>query len=395
MVSLTPEETRAFAEKLMTSGTGDPGRLTHILTVLKEGRQLYNSDKKYLNKKFLEEIGLEQKIKVDEDLLTEVQKLISSRIGDTGRLEFILEFLKQGKTLYKSDEKYLELKLGHKANYAGIIPIQQDSNQTIEALKSHASWANRKIVNIEAEIVQKMDQLQSTHKQQGTLPKGFKAQTQSLEQIQKELVRKQDNLNRKKTEAEKIRIEQSKLTQIILDRQEFEKQIKLEKEQLQKRIAQERQSVQKQNQLIQQIKSQEAELEQAKHERDSIVLQLQKEQAEIASQAEKERARLAEQTIAAKKIQQEKERLESLKLENQKITEKTKLQEHQLEEQVKQEKAKLVSQEKFSKLFLLMKNFLRLLNKNKLNYPNRLQNKRKNYLQCLHICLKSNPSKNY
>lgn len=61
MVNLTREETKAFVEKLMVLGRGDPGRLNHILIVLTEGRELYNSDKTYLDEKFSQEIGLQKK----------------------------------------------------------------------------------------------------------------------------------------------------------------------------------------------------------------------------------------------------------------------------------------------------------------------------------------------
>lgn len=358
MVSLTIDETRAFVEKLMASGKGDPGRLTHILAILNEGRQLYHSDKKYLNEKFSQEIGLQEKLKVDVDIISKIQNLISCGTGDTGRLQFIMEFLKQGKMLYKSDEQYLESKLGEKINYQEIISAKQDSDKTMETLKSQVSWANQKIANLESVIHDKMDQLQSTHKQQGTLPKGFTAQTQSLDQIQKQLAHEQANLNHEKTEAEKIRIEQSKLTQIILDRKEFEKQVSVEKEQLKKQIEQERQNMTKQNQLVEQIKAQEAQLDLAKKERDGIISQLQREQAEIASQAEIERSKLAEQALAAKKIQQDKEQLKAIQLENEKILKETKLQEHHLEEQVKQEKEKLATQAKLLKTIESHEKFL-------------------------------------
>jgi ribosome assembly protein YihI (activator of Der GTPase) len=127
MASLTLAETRAFVEKLLVTGNGDPGRLTYILNLLKQNRPLYNSDQKYLDAKFAQELGMQEKLKVEDDILTKIQKLVSSGNGDTGRLQFILEFLKQGKTLYRSDQQYLESKLGQKINYTDIAP-KQDSN---------------------------------------------------------------------------------------------------------------------------------------------------------------------------------------------------------------------------------------------------------------------------
>ena len=60
MAILSPGEAQSFVEKLIASGKGDYGRLFHILTVLKEGRNLYDSDKKYLDAKLATEIGIAQ-----------------------------------------------------------------------------------------------------------------------------------------------------------------------------------------------------------------------------------------------------------------------------------------------------------------------------------------------
>ena len=101
---------------------------------------------------------MQEKLKVEDDTLTKIQKLISSGNGDTGRLQFILEFLKQGKILYRSDQSYLESKLGQKINYTDIVP-KQNSNETIEHLKSQVTWANQKITNLESIINQKIETL--------------------------------------------------------------------------------------------------------------------------------------------------------------------------------------------------------------------------------------------
>ncbi|MBI5697090.1 MAG: hypothetical protein HZC29_01000 [Thaumarchaeota archaeon] len=214
MASLTPEETRAFVEKLVIAGKGDPGRLNHILVVLREGRKLYGSDQKYLDAKLAQEIGLQEKLKVEESALVKVQKLIASGTGDTGRLQFILESLKQGKKLYRSDQQYLEAKLGEKVNYETLIKESDDSNKTIQTLKSQVTWANEKITNLESILNEKMGQLQSSPtitKSTGTLPKGWqdKAPSASLDQIQKQLSVEQEKLSHEKTEQALIRYKNS------------------------------------------------------------------------------------------------------------------------------------------------------------------------------------------
>jgi len=48
---------------------------------------------------------------MEENLLTKIQNLMASGNGNTGRLQFIMECIWQGKTLYRSDQVYLEKQL--------------------------------------------------------------------------------------------------------------------------------------------------------------------------------------------------------------------------------------------------------------------------------------------
>ncbi|MFY9301297.1 MAG: hypothetical protein WAO91_08930 [Candidatus Nitrosotenuis sp.] len=114
MVSLSIEETKTFVERLLTVGKGDPGRLNHILALLKEGRKLFQSDERYLDFKLAQELGIVPKPKRDENLIDRIQRLVDARHGDTGRLKFILEVLRHGRPLYKTDQLYLERQFGEK-----------------------------------------------------------------------------------------------------------------------------------------------------------------------------------------------------------------------------------------------------------------------------------------
>jgi len=99
--------------------------------------------------------------------------------------------------------------------------------------------ANKKITYLESVLSGKVSQLQkiqdnSTQKivtrTIGVMPKGWcqPSVTEEIDKIQKQISVEQVNLDREKNESERLRIEQSKLTQIILDRQEFEKQVQIE-----------------------------------------------------------------------------------------------------------------------------------------------------------------------
>jgi DNA repair exonuclease SbcCD ATPase subunit len=327
MATLTPQETKAFVEKLIATGQGDRGRLEHIMIILREGRKLYNSDQKYLNSKLAEEIGLREQAKVEPDIFEKIQALIDSGVGDSGRLQFISESLKQGKQLYNSDQKYLRSKLG---DVSLNMPSQKPSpDTTIESLTSQIRWANQKILHLESILSEKVSQLQSEEKPTktltlGAMPKGWKTQTIVVTEQPGE-----------KTEDERLRIEQSKLAQIIVDRQEFEKQLQIEQEALKRQIEQEKQNVHNQAVLLAQIRTKEAELEDAKKERDSIASRLQDE--------------LEAQTAKAKKIESEQKRLDEIQREHQKIIAETKSKERELAEKVQGQKAELDLQQKLLK----------------------------------------------
>lgn len=390
MAALTIEETKAFVEKLVASGNGDHGRLNHILSTLKQGRNLYKSDQKYLDGKLAQEIGLAVKITVDENVVTKVKNLIATGKGDMGRLQFILESLKQGKTLYKSDQKYLDSKLGEKIDYSGLTK-DKDSVKTIEDLKSQIKQANEKIANLESILNGKVAQLGTLQasesqkpvlRQQGAMPKGWQRTTSDdIHKIRQQISIEQTKLDKEKTEAEQLKIEQSKLMQIILNRKEFERQVKIEKEQLEKQIEQELRAAEQQSVLVTQIKAKEMEIAQAKKDRDIMIKELEQKQArltdvisaeketlseiknqyekisseikrqelEMARQVEQERLRLAEQAKIAQKLKTEKAQLDAIKEEHEKIMLAAKSQELDLEAQLKKENEGLEQQENLLK----------------------------------------------
>lgn len=392
MASLSPDEARSFVENLISSGKGDYGRLNHILTVLKEGRRLYDSDKKYLDAKLASEIGVPQKPLAEESIITKVQNLINSGNGDTGRLQFILDSLQQGKALYRSDQTYLESKLGASLNIHSLS-LQPDVGNTIENLKSQVLLANQKIANLESVLTDKINHLadvkpnalpEKPRPMLGTMPKGWKpltVQPNELEKVRNQIKVEQEKLDDEKTEADVLKIEQSKLMQIILNRKEFEKQVKIEHEKLEQQIELERQSVLAQAKIVEQIKTQESELAKAKKARDEIVLQLQqeqnrlyhdlqnqkdtlndvkkehqkisseltKEEQQVAQEVVAERQRLAEQAKIAQRIQSEKELLESIRAESESMLRATKSQESELAAQIKKESAKIALQTKLLK----------------------------------------------
>lgn len=383
MATLAADKMVDFVERLIAEGNGDYGRLNHILGLIKKGKPLYRSDQNYLNAKLEDE--KKPSPKTQQDPLTKINELIMSGQGDTGRLQFILESLQKGKSLYKSDQAYLESKIGS-VRMLDDARMQPDPVDTTDVLKSQIAAANQRISNLEKMLQEKMLRLENVQlkpipamvRMPGAMPKGWIQPRNDLQEIQQKIQYEQESLERSQTDADKLKIEQSKLMQLILNRKEFEKQLEIEQERLQRQVALERQAVLEQSKLAEQIKTQETELEDAKKERDVIVAQLEKEhyrladslgnekrtlsevrteyerintelkqqESQIAQQIEQERRNLTEQAIVARRIREKTLELETIREEYARITSEAKSKEHELLEQIKMEKARIARHEK-------------------------------------------------
>ena len=106
-------QTIAKVDALIDSGNGDAGRLYHILEFLKNKKPLYHSDQVYLENKLNSSFSVEDEpeLEIENVLLSKVKDLIDSGIGDPGRLQYIYDALANNKSLYHSDSVYLESKL--------------------------------------------------------------------------------------------------------------------------------------------------------------------------------------------------------------------------------------------------------------------------------------------
>lgn len=152
--TLTVNETISRIQELMDNGKGDAGRLNFILEFIKNNKPLYKSDHQYLEKKLQAQISaiIPDKEEKQDNTLDQVQQLIKSGIGDVGRLQFIYEVLLSGKKLYKSDQIYLESKLEEeKHQEEEQITIKHDEN-VISQLKTKLAICNDKILWLEAII---------------------------------------------------------------------------------------------------------------------------------------------------------------------------------------------------------------------------------------------------
>ncbi|KAF6243378.1 glycosyl transferase [Nitrosopumilus sp. b1] len=111
-------------QDLIESCNGDVGRLQFIQKCLREGKTLYHSDEKYLLGKLESTVTPLSPTEVDDQKLIKIlTHLIEWNLGDVQRLEFIKSSLKKHKPLYKSDEKYLKSKLESLSDNKIIAPV--------------------------------------------------------------------------------------------------------------------------------------------------------------------------------------------------------------------------------------------------------------------------------
>ena len=87
---------------------------------------------------------------MSSDLIKSVIYLIESGKGDVGRLNYILNVLQDGKTLFESDKKYLETLISTYVDSAKRREIGiSTSNESINELRSELNRVNERLARLE------------------------------------------------------------------------------------------------------------------------------------------------------------------------------------------------------------------------------------------------------
>ena len=367
---LNPFEKIYLIQKLIDSGQGDTGRLSFIKECIEKNKSLFRSDQKYIETKFANMSLPSSDEKIPErETLASINELLKNGIGDAGRLQHIYNMLEAGKTLFKSDREYLEHKLDSLEQNTSFIPVNEldvdltsfseiqspcpDSSEIIN-LKNLLNKANEKIDNIEQVINTKKTKLESPKisqkptepKLRGTMPKDWVPPSTTSEKtdmsgVYEEIKSEEEKLEKQKQFKEQINLQENKLTQIILNREEYEKQLSIERTRLEEKIHQERSKIDEQTKLAEQIRERQNELDQAKKERAKITEELQEEQKVIEIQ-----------------VNEQKSKLEKIKTEYAKTTTETRKTKEKIETELEKEQEKLSEQDKLMQSILEEKSFL-------------------------------------
>ena len=151
-----------LVDKLLEFNIGEHGRLIYLQNHLREGKPIYDSDKRFLGiclGKLQELEGGTIKpenleMNHDDKYLHMINKLLDSEIGDTGRLRLIKQNILEGKPLVESDELYF------KEKYEQFAQIDENEKTTREALVIIEKLKQAEIGNLERldSIKEKLEQ---------------------------------------------------------------------------------------------------------------------------------------------------------------------------------------------------------------------------------------------
>lgn len=128
---------------------------------------------------------------MSEDILMKIQCLIDKEIGDTGRLYHIKDSLERGKTLYLSDQRYLQTMISkHVSSFAAETSsktlskpykqIKSDTypRQNLEKEKSSVA-VNKPMYEPEHDTQSKLDKMSETIKKHESKPKPSEYKSES------------------------------------------------------------------------------------------------------------------------------------------------------------------------------------------------------------------------
>ncbi|MDH5697991.1 MAG: hypothetical protein OEY54_05620, partial [Nitrosopumilus sp.] len=362
MDKLTISEAIKRIDSLIDAGKYDVSRLDNIRKSLKYGKILFNSDQQYLEKLLGSPITYEDKEITHNPLLPLVKQLIDSGSGDYGRLQYIYDLLLKGRSLYHSDQVYLQKKLDETANNSASLHDEEiksieikDESQSFKSTlhpkgELSQSWDENKFVTqkstdsdqsdmqknevselttSERENLQ-LSEIKQTSKEQKRLIESINDDLDSQIKIERETIASNINefkrITIQKEELEKIKTETiSILDKIKKEKEDLLKESKLQEENLirvqkeqgeiEKNIVQEQKRIQEMQEsqksnlgekiaLLKELKEKELELENTKTEFDEIQNTLEQERQVIESESTKQKENLA-------KLQSEKKSLEA------------------------------------------------------------------------------------
>jgi len=290
---ITLTQTITKVEDLIDTGKGDSGRLNHILEFLKNNRPLYQSDQIYLENILNSTFSVEEGPMLENTLLPKVKELIDSSNGDPGRLQHIYDFIENNRPLYCSDQEYLESKLR--------TLIKEPSINQVESLKPKQI---KEYIPPPKEIPKKSE---PKSKIQGSLPKSWSPENNSkeLDKISDKIKDEQQKIEEQQKISDEINIQRTNLTELTSQRKENEQKVTQERSSLESQIKDEKLKIETQTKLSEEIISQKEELAKVKKERAQIVKNIDSEKTKISKEFVQQKRQLAQAKLKQEKIKKQ------------------------------------------------------------------------------------------
>ena len=294
-------------KKLIENKQGDAGRLQYISERLQSGKKLFHSDHIYLtNKISAEVIPIEIKEPNENDKkIKDVKRLIALKLGEPGRLAYILKTLEKSRDLYHSDEIYLNNKIEQFHEYTEGKRIKRrvrraSEPEHLEEIKETSEILPKEKPHPEPfeDIPKKLQGIEDA-----VLSEKPKKTSDLFDLIDEtpevdlEIQQEREKISKLKANHEQIKIQHDELSQLIAYRQEYEQKKVKEKDEL---VAQ---LIKNQSKLLQSKTEREVLLEQIKIDKEKSEKQLVEMQGELDELKE-------EYKVLQKEIKSKKENLE-------------------------------------------------------------------------------------
>jgi len=280
-------------EALIDTGNGDTGRLYHILEFLKNNKTLYHSDQVYLENKLNSSFSVKEEPLQENIFLPKIQELIDSGGSDPGRLQHIYEMLEKNRPLYYSDQVYLESKLHPSIHEQSIEQVEfSESKQTREFKPS---------------LLKDILKPETKPNIRGSLPKDWHPDVDSedLTKISENIKDENKKIEEQKKISHEIDQQRSNLTELVSDRIEYEQKVNQEKSSLESQIKDERFRIETQTKLSKEIIAQKKELGKVKKDRIDVIKKIDSEKTKISKELPHQKRQLAQAQLEQEKIEKQ------------------------------------------------------------------------------------------
>jgi len=325
-------------KKLIETKRGDRGRLEYISESLQKGKHLFRSDRIYLHNKILADVipAPIKKPTETEEKIKKVKRLISLNFGEPGRLQHILHSLQNNRELYHSDEQYIELKNDQFLQFRGGRRLKKGVRGRIPTIPKPEKYEEMFSTSI-SEIPREQP------------PAPLQDIPEKLQEIEEAVLSTKpqetsDSVNLFE-EASPVNLEIEEERQKISKLKHDHEKIKIQREELSKLIVY-RQEYEIKINREKEVLEKEIKIEQEKvNEKDKLVEELIKNQSKII-QTKTEREVLLEQikndkTKSDLQLKKEQDELEKIKKEYEDMQNEIRSKKHALDEQIRKEEERV------------------------------------------------------